>query len=210
MHPCPLITPLPTQIHKSRWHPMCLCTISVSLNHTSTAFESVPLVKRLLPFFKNLSTSHFSRMGRMLMTSKAHATLKVLVTHYLALLAPCLGVGVLIVVRPCGWITRLPGIPGGGMVYWTTTGSITNYPTSPGYTRTGNCYVGYSSNVSNYPTSGISNWRDLIHWPLLYPCHHHCHLLDSHKKYSHALTSPSLLLTQATNLLFHGTSTTNI
>lgn len=154
MHPCPLITPPATQIHKSRRHPMCSCTISVSLNHTSTASESLPLVKRLLPFFKNLSTSHFSRMGRMLMTSKAHATLKVLVTHYLTLLAPCLGVGVLI-VRPCGWITRLPGIPGCGMVYCPTTGSITNYPVSPGYTRTGNCYAGCSSSVSNYPTSGI-------------------------------------------------------
>lgn len=138
MHPCPLITPPVTQTHKSRWHLMCSSITSVSLNHTNTASESVPLAKRLLPFFRNPSTSHFSGMGCMLMTSRALDTLEVLGPHCLTLLTPCLGVGVLIVDRPCGWIIGPHGIPGGGMVYCLTIRSITNCPTSLGYTRTGN------------------------------------------------------------------------
>lgn len=64
---------------------------------------------------------------------------------------PCLGAGVLIANKPCGWITGLPGISRGRMVYCPTASSITNYPTCPGCTVTGNCFAHCPSGISNYP-----------------------------------------------------------
>lgn len=71
---------------------------------------------------------------------------------------PYLSVGVHIVVSPCGWITRPPGIPRAGMVYCPTTRGMVNCRTTEsGRTGTSYCTASCSSGIVNYPTGSISN-----------------------------------------------------